>query len=156
MLIFADGTVTKRMTSPINPAMPGTSASVTNMHKQHTSTGSAIATSQKDLLMSLATSLQPPTTESSQSTPLTSTSMTLSTGYASTRPCRRTKKNWHDSQKEKAIQKREAKKKKKEQSENTLKSPESKGPDLRVAWALDEIFGMLLAETETNSKQKME
>src|SRR6267142_2468251 len=149
MLIFADGTVTKRMTSPINPTMPGTSASVTNMHEQHASTGSAIATSQKDLLTSLATSLQPPTTKSSQSTPLTSTSMTLSTGYASTRPCRRTKKNWHDSQKEKAIQKRE-------ESENTPKSPESKGPDLRVAWTLDEIFGTLLAETETNSKQKME
>src|SRR6266850_6547546 len=97
------GTATKRTTSPINPAMPGTSASAIDMHKQHASTGRPMAISQKDLLTSLATSLQLPTDESSPSTPPTLTSTTLSTGYTSMRPCRRTKKNWRDSQKEKAI-----------------------------------------------------
>jgi len=67
-------------------------------------------------------------------------------------PSRQVKKNWQDSQKEKAIQRRKTEKKK----ENTSKSPASKHPDLQVAQALDEIFGMLLVETETNNKQKTE
>jgi len=44
-------------------------------------------------------------------------------------PYRQTKKNWCDSQKEKAIQKRE-KEKKKKQSMMDSKSPKSKHPDL--------------------------
>jgi len=48
---------------------------------------------------------------------------------------------------EKAIQKRKTKKEK-GQSEKKSKSPELK-PDLRVALALDEIFGTLLGETTT-------
>ena len=71
-------------------------------------------------------------------------------------PYRQTKKNWHDLQKEKVIQKRKTKKEK-GQSEKKLKSPESKHPDLQVAMALDEIFGTLLGETTTaTSKLKME
>jgi len=81
--------------------------------------------------------------------------VTLSTGQAYTRPSRQTKKNWRNSQKEKAIQKRKTEKEK-EQSEKRSRSLKSKHLDLRVAQALDEIFGMLLAETETSSKQKME
>src|SRR6266850_4712460 len=138
------GTATKRMTTPVDPAMPGTSTSSTDTHGLHASTGMPITDSQKDSLTSLVTSLQPPITGSSQSTPPTSTTTTLSTGYTSTRPYRKTKKNWHNSQKEKAIQRR---KKEKEPSERTLRSPESRHPDLQVAQALDKIFGMLLAET---------
>jgi len=59
-------------------------------------------------------------------------------------PYKKTKKNWQDLQKEKVILRRE----KREQSEKTLKSPESK-PDLQVALALNEIFGTLLGETTT-------
>ena len=151
------GTVTKRTTTPVNPAMPGTSASSTDTHGLHASIGMPITDSQKDLLMSLMTSLQLPITGSSQSTPPTSTNTTLSTGTAYSRPSRTIKKNWHDSQREKAIQRR---KKEKEQFKKTSKSPESKHLDLRVARALDEIFGTLLAETgtntETSSKLKME
>src|SRR6266850_3324238 len=149
------GTATKRMTTPVDPAMPGTSTSSTDTHGLHASTGMPITDSQRDLLTSLTTSLQPPIAGSTQNTPLTSTSTTLSTGTAYMRPSRRTKKNWHDSQREKAIQKR---KKEKEQSKKTLKSPGLKHPDLQVARALDKIFRTLLAETgaetETSSKQK--
>src|SRR6266850_6258699 len=42
------GTVTKRMTSPIDPSMPGTSASSTDIHGLHASTGTPITVSQKD------------------------------------------------------------------------------------------------------------
>jgi len=78
--------------------------------------------------------------------------MTLSTGWAYTMPSRQVKKNWRDSQKEKAIQKR---KMKKEKSEKTLKSPESKHLDLWVALALDEIFGTLLGETTVSATNKL-
>jgi len=105
------GTATKKMTSPIDPSMPGTSASSTDTHGLHEFTGTPITVSQKDLPMSLATSLQSPITRSSQSTQQTSTSMTLLTGRAFTTPYRQTK-NWCDSQKEKAIQKRKTKKEK--------------------------------------------
>jgi len=123
------GTATKRMTSPVDPTMPGTSALSTDNHRLHTSTGMPITTSQRDSLTSLATSLQPPTTGLSRNTQPTSTSTTLSTGQAYTVPYRQTKKNWCDSQKEKAIQKRE-KEKKKKQSMMDSKSPKSKHPDL--------------------------
>jgi len=79
--------------------------------------------------------------------------MTLSTGRAYTMPSRKVKKNWQDSQKEKAILRK--KKKKKEQSKKTSKSPESKHPDLRVAQALDEIFGTLLGETMVSAMSKL-
>jgi len=69
-------------------------------------------------------------------------------------PSRQVKKNWQDSQKEKAILKRK-KEKKKEQSENKSKSPKSKHPDLRVALALDEIFGTLLGETTISAMSKL-
>jgi len=67
-------------------------------------------------------------------------------------PSRQVKKNWRDSQKEKAILRR---KKKKEQSKKTSKSPESKHPDLRVALALDEIFKTLLGETMISATSKL-
>jgi len=121
------GTATKRTTTPVDPATPGISASSTNTHGLHVSTGMPITDSQKDLLTSLMTSLQPPIAGSSQNTPPTSTSTTLLTGTAYTRPSRCTKKNWRDSQREKAIQKR---KKEKEQSEKTSRSPELRHPDL--------------------------
>jgi len=70
-------------------------------------------------------------------------------------PSRQVKKNWRDSQKEKAILKRKKEKKKKEQSKNKLKSPESKHPDLRVALALDEIFGTPLGETMVSATSKL-
>jgi len=70
-------------------------------------------------------------------------------------PSRQVKKNWRDSQKEKAILRRKKEKKKKEQSEKTLKSPESKHPDLRVALALDEIFGTLLGEMTVSATSKL-
>src|SRR6266850_1225021 len=146
------GTVTKKTTTSTDLSMPETSTSSTAMHWQHASTGTPIIASRKDLPTSLTTSSQSPVTGSSQNTQPTSTSTTLSTGSAHTVCYRRTKKNWQDSQKEKAIQRRKTEKKK----ENTSKSPASKHPDLQVAQALDEIFGMLLAETETNNKQKTE
>src|SRR6267142_776286 len=150
------GTATKRTTSPIDPSMPGTSALSTNIHRLHTSTGMLITISQKDSPIVHATSSQSPIARSSQNTQQTSMSMTLSTGRAFTTPYKQTKKNWHDLQKEKAIQKRKTKKEK-GQSEKKLKSPESKHLDLRVALALDEIFGTLLGETTTAmSKLKME
>src|SRR6266850_2585269 len=97
------GTATKRTTSPIDPSMPGTSASSTITHRLHMSTGMPII----------------------------------------------------DSQKEKAILRRE-KRKKREQSEKTSRSPKLK-LDLQVALALDEIFETLLGETTTAvSKLKME
>src|SRR6266850_5859886 len=55
------GTATKRMTTPVDPDTPGTSASSTNTHGLHASTGMPITDSQKDSLTSLMTSLQPPT-----------------------------------------------------------------------------------------------
>jgi len=70
-------------------------------------------------------------------------------------PSRQVKKNWRDSQKEKAILKRKKEKKKKEQSENKSKSPESKHPDLRVALALDKIFGTPLGETMVSATSKL-
>jgi len=149
-------TATKKMTSPTNPSMPGTSALSTDTHKLHASTGTPITNSQKDLPTSQVTSWQSPTAGSSWNTPQTSTSTTLLTGQAFTTPYRQTKKNWRDSQKEKAIQKRKTKKEK-GQLEKKSKSPESKHPDLRVALALDKIFGTLLGETTTaTSKLKME
>src|SRR6267142_409180 len=140
------GTATRKMTSPIDPSMPGTSASSINTHRLHASTGMPITASQKDSLTSPVTSLQPPTAGSSQNTQQTLMSMTLLTGRAFMMPYRQTKKNWHNSQREKAIQKRKMKKEK-GQSEKKSKSPKSKHPDLQVAWALNEIFGMLLGET---------
>jgi|SRR6267142_2520022 len=149
-------TATKRTTNPIDPSMPGTSTSSTDTHGLHVSTGTPITVSQKDSLTSLATSLQPPITRSSQNTQQTLMSTTLLTGWAFTMPCRQTKKNWHDSQKEKVIQKRKMKKEK-GQSEKKSKSPKSKKPDLQVALAHDEIFGTLLGETTTAvSKLKTE
>src|SRR6266850_450130 len=149
-------TATKRTMNPIDPSMPGTSTSSTDTHGLHVSTGTPITVSQKDLLTSLATSLQPPIARSSQNTQQTLMSMTLLTGRAFTMPCRQTKKNWHDSQKEKVIQKRKMKKEK-GQSEKKSKSPKSKKPDLQVALAHDEIFGTLLGETTTAvSKLKTE
>ena len=79
-----------------------------------------------------------------------SMNVTLSTGRAYTTPYKKTKMNWRDLQKEKAIQKR----KKKEQSEKKSKSPGSK-PDLRVALALDKIFGTLLGETTISAMSKL-
>ena len=69
-------------------------------------------------------------------------------------PFRQVKKNWRDSQKEKAILKRK-KGKKKEQSEKASKSPKSKHPDLQVALALNEIFGTLLGETTVSAMSKL-
>src|SRR6266850_2595778 len=112
------GTVTKKTTSPIDPSMPGTSASSTDTHRQHMSTGTPITVSQKDLLASWATLSQLPITGSSQNTQLTLMNMTLSTGWAFTMPYKQTKMNWQDLQKEKAIQKKKMKKGK-EQSEKT-------------------------------------
>src|SRR6267142_629780 len=112
------GTATKKMTSPTDPSMPGTSASSTNT--------------------------QP-----------TLTNTTLSTGRAYTMPSRQVKKNWQDSQKEKVILRRKKEKKKKERFEETSKSPGSKHPDLRVALALDEIFGTLLGETTVSATSKL-
>src|SRR6267142_2922982 len=148
-------TATKKTTSLIDPSMPGTSTSSTDTHRLHASTGMPITISQKDLPTSQATSLQSPIAGSSQNTQQMSTSTTLLTGRAFTTPYRKTKKNWHDSQKEKAIQKRKTKKK--GQSEKQSKSPESKHLDLQVALALDERFGTLLGEmTSATSKLKME
>src|SRR6267142_815757 len=146
-------TATKKTTSPNDPSMPGTSASFTDIPKQPVSTGMPITVSQKVLPTSLGTSWQSQTARSSQSIQPTSTSTTLSTGRAYTTPSRKVKKNWRDSQKEKAIMKK--KKKKKEQSEKTLKSPESKHPDLQVALALDEIFGTLLGEITVSATSKL-
>jgi len=70
-------------------------------------------------------------------------------------PFRQVKKNWQDSQKEKAILRRKKEKKKKEQSENVSKSPGSKHLDLRVALALDKIFGTLLGETTVSATSKL-
>src|SRR6266850_1419677 len=140
------GTATKKTTSPTDPSMPGTSASPTNTPKQPVSTGTPITISQKVLPTSLATSWQSQTARSSRNTQPMSMSTTLSTGRAFTTPYKQTKKNWCDSQKEKAIQKRKTEKEK-GQSEKKLKSPESKHPDLQVAMALDKIFGTLLGET---------
>jgi len=70
-------------------------------------------------------------------------------------PSRQVKKNWHDSQKEKAILKRKKEKKRKELSKNTSKSPGSKHPDLRVALALDKIFRTLLGETSASAMSKL-
>ena len=67
-------------------------------------------------------------------------------------PSRQVKKNWCDSQKEKAIQKR---KMEKEKSKKTSKSPKLKHPDLQVALALDEIFGTLLGETTVSATSKL-
>jgi len=69
-------------------------------------------------------------------------------------PSRQVKKNWRDSQREKAILKRK-KKKEKEQSEKVSKSPRSKHLDLRVALALDEIFGTLLGKTTVSAMSKL-
>src|SRR6266850_1803449 len=146
------GTATKKTTSPTDPSMPGTSASSTNTPEQPVFTGTPITVSQKDLPTSLATSWQLQIARSSWNTQPTSTNTTLSTGQAYTMPSKQVKKNWQDSQKEKAILRR---KKKKEQSEKTLKSPESKHPDLRVALALDEIFGTLLGETAVSATSKL-
>src|SRR6267142_1351304 len=95
------GTAIKRMMSLIDPSMPGTSASSTDTHGLHTSTGTPTIVSQKVLPMSLMTSSQPPIAGSSQNTQQTSMSTTLLTGRAFTRPYRQTKKNWCDSQKRK-------------------------------------------------------
>src|SRR6267142_611537 len=150
------GTVTKKMMSPINLSMPEISASSTDIPEQPVSTGTPITVSQKDLPMSLATSWQLRTAGSSRNIQPTSTNTTLSTGWAYTMPSRQVKKNWQDSQKEKAILRRKKEKKKKEeQSEKTSKSPESKHPDLRVALALDEIFGTLLGETTISATSKL-
>src|SRR6267142_2987742 len=70
------GTATKRTTSPIDPSMPGTSASSTITHRLHMSTGMPIIDSQKDLLASQETSLQSPIARSSRNTQQTSTNMT--------------------------------------------------------------------------------
>ena len=70
-------------------------------------------------------------------------------------PSRQVRKNWQDSQREKAILRRKKEKKKKEQSKNKSKSPKSKHPDLRVALALDEIFGTLLGETAVSAMSKL-
>src|SRR6266850_7084418 len=149
------GTATKKTTSPNDPSMPGTSASSTDTPGQPESTGTPITVSQKDSPTSLTTSWQPPTAGSSRNIQPTSMNTTLSTGRAYTMPSRQVKKNWRDSQKEKAILKRKKEKKKKEQSENKLKSPESKHPDLRVALALDEIFRTLLRETTVSATSKL-
>src|SRR6267142_712670 len=134
------GTATKKTTSPTDPSMPGTSASSTNTPEQPTS---------------LTTSWQPQIAGSSRNTQPTSTNMTLSTGRAYTMPSRQVRKNWQDSQREKAILRRKKEKKKKEQSKNKSKSPKSKHPDLRVALALDEIFGTLLGETAVSAMSKL-
>src|SRR6267142_4033841 len=147
------GTATKKMTSLNDPSMPGTSASSTNTPGQPESTGTPITVSQKDSPTSPTTSWQSPTAGSSRNIQPTSMNTTLSTGRAYTMPSRQVKKNWRDSQKEKAILKK--KKKKKEQSKKTSKSPESKHPDLRVAQALDEIFGTLLGETMVSAMSKL-
>src|SRR6266850_6416180 len=149
------GTATKKTTSPTDPSMPGTSASSTNIPEQPASTGKPTTISQKVLPMSLATSLQSQTAGSSRNIQPTSTITTLSTGRAYTMPSRQVKKNWHDSQKEKAIQKRKMKKERKELSKNTSKSPGSKHPDLRVALALDKIFRTLLGETSASAMSKL-
>src|SRR6267142_4350950 len=149
------GTATKKTMSPTDPSMPGTSASSTDTPKQPVSTGTPITVSQKVLPTSLATSWQSQTAGSSWNIQPTLTNMTLSTGRAYTMPSRQVKKNWHDSQREKAILRREKKKKRKEQSENTSKSPKSKHPDLRVALALDEIFGTLLGDTTISAMSKL-
>src|SRR6266850_129175 len=149
------GTATKKTTNPTDPSMPGTSTSSTDTPEQPVSTGMPTTVSQKDLPMSLTTSWQPQTTGSSQNIQPTSTNMTLSTGRAYMMPSRQVKKNWQDSQKEKAILKRKKEKKKKEQSENKSKSPESKHPDLRVALALDKIFGTPLGETMVSATSKL-
>src|SRR6267142_1260588 len=148
------GTTTKKTTSPNDPSMPGTSASSTNTPGQPESTGRPITVSQKDLPMSPTTSWQSPTARSSRNIQPTLMNTTLSTGRAYTMPSRQVKKNWQDSQKEKVILKRRTGKKK-EQSEKTSKSPESKHPDLRVALALDEIFGTLLGETTISATSKL-
>src|SRR6267142_1743498 len=152
------GTATKKTTSLNDPSMPGTSTSSTNTPGQPESTGTPITVSQKDSPTSPMTSWQPPTAGSSRNIQPTSMNTTLSTGRAYMMPSRQVKKNWQDSQKEKAILRRKKEKKKKEQSETISKSPESKHPDLRVALALDEIFGTLLGETTISamSKLKME
>src|SRR6266850_4732977 len=149
------GTVTKKTTSPTDPSMPGTSASSTDTPERPVSTGTPITVSQKVLPTSPATSWQSQTAGSSRNTQPTSTNTTLSTGQAYTMPSRQVRKNWQDSQKEKAILRREKKKKRKEQSEKTLKSPESKHPDLRVALALDKIFGTPLGETMVSATSKL-
>jgi len=149
------GTATKKMTSPIDPSMPGTSASSTDTPEQPVSTGSPTTVSQKVLPTSWATSWQLQTAGSSRNIQLTLTNTTLSTGQAYMMPSRQVRKNWRDSQKEKAILRREKKKKRKEQSEKTLKSPKLKHPDLRVALALDEIFGTLLGETTVSATSKL-
>src|SRR6267142_3319399 len=149
------GTATKKTTSPTDPSMPGTSALSTDTPEQPVSTGTPITASQKVLPTSLVTSWQSQTAGSSRNIQLISMNMTLSTGRAYTMPSRQVKKNWRDSQKEKVILRRKKEKKKKEQSEKTLKSPESKHPDLRVALALDEIFGTLLGEMTVSATSKL-
>src|SRR6267142_440766 len=149
------GTATKKTTSLTDPSMPGTSASSTDTPEQPVSTGTPITASQKVLPTSLTTSWQPQTTGSSWNIQPTSTNTILSTGRAYTMPSRQVKKNWQDSQKEKAILKWKKEKKKKEKSEKTSKSPKSKHPDLRVALALDEIFGTLLGETTVSATSKL-
>src|SRR6267142_2425549 len=111
------GTATKKTTSPTNPSMPGTSALSTDTPEQPVSTGMPITDTQKVLPTSLVTSWQSQTAGSSQNIQPTSTNTTLSTGWAYTMPSRQVKKNWCDSQKEKAILRRKKEKKKKEQSE---------------------------------------
>src|SRR6266850_1826179 len=149
------GTVTKKTMSPSDPSMPGTSASSTNTPEQPMSTGTPITVSQKGLPTSLTTSWQSPTAGSSRNIQPTSTNTILSTGWAYTMPSRQVKKNWRDSQKEKAILKRKKEKKKKEQSKKASKSPKSKHPDLQVALALNEIFGTLLGETTVSAMSKL-
>src|SRR6266850_65160 len=120
------GTATKKTTSLNDPSMPGTSASSTDTPEQPVSTGTPITVSQKGSPTSLTTSWQPPTAGSSRNIQPTSMNTTLSTGRAYMMPSRQVKKNWQDSQKEKAILRRKKEKKKKEeQSEKTSKSPES-------------------------------
>src|SRR6267142_396224 len=148
------GIATKKTTSSNDPSMPGTSASSTNTPGQPKSTGMPITVSQKDSPTSPTTSWQPPTAGSSRNIQPISMNTTLSTGRAYTMPSRQVRKNWRDSQKEKAILKRK-KGKKKEQSEKASKSPKSKHPDLRVALALDEIFGTLLGETTVSATSKL-
>src|SRR6267142_79636 len=146
------GTAIKKTTSQIDPSMPGTSASSTDTPEQPAPTGMPITASQKDLPISPTTSSQLPIAGSSWNIQPTSTNTTLSTGRAFMTPYRKTKKNWRDSQKEKAILKR--KKKEKEQSEKKSKSPKSK-PDLQVALALDKIFGTLLGEMTISATSKL-
>ena len=148
-------TATKKTTSPSDPSMPGTSASSTDTPEQPVSTGTPITDSQKGLPTSLTTSWQSPTAGSSWNIQPTLTNTILSTGRAYMMPSRQVKKNWRDSQKEKAILKWKKEKKKKEQSEKTSKSPKSKHLDLREALALDEIFGTLLGETTVSATSKL-